>query len=253
MKTGITVLVTIAIALVAYFVLRQDVEQTPMTVDQETVAAPDAAPLPSIGLVDDARILAALENEPGSWIAHGMDFNERRFSPLTQIDRANVGELGLDWFKDLGTFHAQEATPLVVDGLMIFPTAWNIVFAVDVASGETRWVYDPQVDRGRIGTIWAPFSRGIAVYQGRVYVATIDGYLIAVDAASGKEVWKVDTIVDRSIPYFISGAPRVGGGKIYIGNGGSEWGTRGYTTAFDAKTGAQVWRFWSVPTVAIRA
>ncbi|MCZ6708987.1 MAG: PQQ-binding-like beta-propeller repeat protein [Gammaproteobacteria bacterium] len=242
MKTWIIAFVAILVALAIYFLSpefgsSEGGDSAPATTGEESTSASGAAPAPTIGLVDDARIQAALENEPGSWIAHGMDFTENRFSPLTQINRDNVGELGLVWHKDLGTFHAQEATPLVVDGLMIFPTAWNIVFAVDAASGETRWIYDPKVDRGRIGTIWAPFSRGIAVYHGRVYVATIDGYLIAVDAASGQEVWKIDTIVDRSIPYFISGAPRVGGGRIYIGNGGSEWGTRGYTTAYDADRG----------------
>ena len=206
-----------------------------------------AAPALSLGVVDDERILNALENEPGSWLAHGMDFNERRFSPLTQINKDNVGELGLAWSKDLQTYHAQEATPLVIDGLIVFPSAWNVVYALDAATGEQRWVYDPGVDRGRLGTIWAPISRGIAAYLGRVYIATIDGWLHAVDLATGEEVWRVDTIADRDIPYFISGAPRVGGGNVYIGNGGSEWGTRGYTTAYDAQTGDQRWRFWSVP------
>jgi quinohemoprotein ethanol dehydrogenase len=247
MKTWISVLLAVAIVVLGYLALREDPAQSPATSEQESASPAAAAPTPSIGMVDDARIQAALENEPGSWLAHGIDFTEKRFSPLTQINRENIGELGLAFSKDLGTYHAQEATPLIVDGLMIFPTAWNVVFALDAATGETRWVYDPKVDRGRIGTIWAPFSRGVAVYHGRVYVATIDGHLVAVDAATGTEVWRVDTIVDRGIPYFISGAPRVGGGKVYIGNGGSEWGTRGYTSAFDAETGALAWRFWSVP------
>ncbi|MCZ6656977.1 MAG: PQQ-dependent dehydrogenase, methanol/ethanol family [Gammaproteobacteria bacterium] len=243
MKAFSILIAVVLLAALAWFVTRQ-AEAPPPTADVEE---PAVVPAPSIGMVDDARIENALVDEPGSWMAHGIDFTERRFSPLTQINRDNVSDLGLVWRKDLGTFHAQEATPLVVDGLMIFPSAWNIVYALDAVTGETRWVYDPKVDRGRIGTIWAPFSRGIAIYKGRVYVATIDGYLAAVDAATGQEVWKIDTIVDRAIPYFISGAPRVGGGHVYIGNGGSEWGTRGYTTAYDAETGEQVWRFWSVP------
>ncbi len=244
MKVFAALIGFVAIVIAVLLVLESDEDVQRSPTDDSIVVAP---PEPSIGMVDDARILAALENEPGSWLAHGIDFNEQRFSPLTQINRGNVAELGLVWHKDLGTLHAQEATPLVVDGLIIFPSAWNIVHAVEAVTGNTRWVYDPKVDRGRLGTIWAPLSRGVAVYQGRVYVATIDGYLIAVDVATGTEVWRVDTITDRSIPYFISGAPRVGGGNIYIGNGGSEWGTRGYTTAYDAATGDLVWRFWSVP------
>ena len=209
--------------------------------------APAAAPAASVGMVDDARILAALEKEPGSWMAHGIDFDERRFSPLDQINRGTVGNLGLAWYKDLGTYLGQEATPLMVDGLLIFPSEWNTVYALDARTGEQKWMFDPKVDRKRQSRIWAPFSRGIAVYHGRVIIATVDGHLVSVDAGTGEEVWRVDTIVDRDIAYFISGAPRVGGGKIYIGNGGSEWGTRGYTTAYDAATGEQVWRFWSVP------
>ena len=91
-----------------------------------------------------------------------------------------------------------------MDGLIIYPTAWNIVYAVDAVTGETQWVFDPKVDRGRIGTIWAPFSRGIAVYLGRVVVATLDGYLISLDASTRSQIWKVDTIADRSIPARVS-------------------------------------------------
>ena len=184
MKVFGIVIAVVLLAAVVWFVTRQEPAPAP-TVEMEETAT---VPAPTLGLVDDERILNAVANEPGNWLAHGMDFNERRFSPLVQINRDNVDRLGLVWHKDLGTFHAQEATPLVVDGLMIFPSAWNIVHAVDAVTGETRWVYDPQVDRGRIGTIWAPFSRGIAIYKGRVYVATIDGYLAAVDAADRKSV-----------------------------------------------------------------
>ncbi len=163
--TKIIVLLLAATVGIMFFVsmIGSDEDQQPLATEQEATASP---PAPTLGLVDDARILAARENEPGSWLAYGMDFNERRFSPLTQINRENVGELGLAWHKDLGTLHAQEATPLVVDGLIIFPSAWNIVHAIDAKSGETRWVYDPKVDRARIGTIWAPFSRGIAEPRG---------------------------------------------------------------------------------------
>ncbi len=220
-------------------------------VEESPVAVPGAGNGEAIGQVigqvDDERILNAIEQEPGSWLAHGIDFNERRFSPLTQINKETVVGLGLQWSRDLETYLAQEATPLVVDGLIIFPTEWNIIYALDATNGEVRWVYDPKVDRKRLSKIWTPISRGVAVYEGNVYVATVDGWLTAVNASTGKEQWRVDTIVDRDIAYFISGAPRVGGGKIFIGNGGSEWGTRGYTTAYDAQTGELAWRFWSVP------
>ena len=237
-----TILAIAIVVIVGWSLLQSPDDAPPASVAEEAETA-----LPAIGMVDDARILDAVANEPGSWMAHGIDFNERRFSPLTQINRDNIGELGLAWSKDLNTFLAQEATPLMVDGLLIFPSEWNTVYAVDAVTGEQRWMFDPKVDRKRHARIWTPISRGVAVYQGRVIVATVDGWLVSVDAATGKEVWRVDTFVNRDISYFISGAPRVGGGKIYVGNGGSEWGTRGYTTAYDAQTGEQAWRFWSVP------
>ncbi|MDH3641459.1 MAG: PQQ-dependent dehydrogenase, methanol/ethanol family [Gammaproteobacteria bacterium] len=242
---AILVIIIMVVAAAGWLIYSNSETPAPVAAQPEEVAV--EAPAPSVGMVTDERILNAVEQESGSWIAHGIDFNERRFSPLTQVNKDTVSGLGLAWKIDLPTYLAQEATPLVVDGMMIYPTAWNVVYAVDAATGEQIWVYDPKVDRKRQSTIWTPITRGIAVYHGRVYVATVDGFLIAVDVGSGREVWRVDTIVDRDINYFISGAPRVGGGKIYIGNGGSEWGTRGYTSAYDAETGELAWRFWSVP------
>ena len=243
MKALTAIVAVLVVAIGAFLVLQDDAQPDSVAKQSQPVTMPELV----VGMVDDERIQGALENEPGNWLAHGLDFTEQRFSPLAQINRDNVQDLGLAWHKDLGTFHAQEATPLVVDGLIIYPTSWNVVYAVDAVSGETQWVYDPKVDRARLGTMWAPVTRGIAVYLGSVIVATVDGYLISIDAGTGRENWKVDTITDRSIPYSITGAPRVGGGKIFIGNGGAELGTRGYTTAYNAMTGAQIWRFWSVP------
>ena len=239
----LVIIAVLGVLLWLTFTSDSDAPVSPKSNYVEEISPPEG----SIGLIDDERILNAMKQEPGSWLAHGLDFNERRFSPLTQINRENVINLGLVWHRDLNSYLAQEATPLMVDGLLIFPADWNVIHALDAVTGVERWVYDPKVDRKRMSRIWTPVSRGIAVYQGRVYVATVDGWLVAVDVGTGQEIWRVDTIADRDIAYFISGAPRVGGGNIYIGNGGSEWGTRGYTTAYDAKSGEQVWRFWSVP------
>jgi quinohemoprotein ethanol dehydrogenase len=200
-----------------------------------------------VGLIDDARIVNQAE-EPGNWLAHGRTYSERRFSPLTQIDRKSVQRLGLAWHKDMGTRRAQEATPIVVDGVMFVTSAWSRVFALDAASGKQLWGYDPQVDRA-----WARrmccdvVNRGVAVYQGRVYLGALDGRLIALNAATGAVEWAVDTIVDRDRFYSITGAPRVARGKVFIGNGGAEFGVRGYVSAYDADSGELAWRFFTVP------
>ena len=221
--------------------------------DSQTGDSEPPAPVPTgtspaaIGLIDDARIGAA-ESEPGNWLAYGRTYEEQRFSPLDQVNRETVGRLGLAWMKDVASNKAQEATPIVVDGMMFFTTDYSIVWAVDAATGETRWRYDPAVPREWTRkTCCGPVNRGVAVYGGRVYVGTLDGYLVALDAATGEVAWRTDTLVDRDRPYTITGAPRAAKGKVFIGNGGAEFGVRGYVTAYDAESGEQVWRFYTVP------
>ena len=202
---------------------------------------------PTVGLIDDARIISA-ESEPGNWLAHGRTYEEQRFSPLEQVNKESVSRLGLAWFSDMQSNRAQESTPIVVDGMMFLTTAWSRVYALDAKTGEQIWHYDPQVPGA-----WARkgccdvVNRGVAVYKGKVYVASYDGRLIALDAGTGAEIWQINTLTDRSRDYTITGAPRVANGKVFIGNGGAEFGVRGYVTAYDAETGAQVWRFFTVP------
>ena len=205
------------------------------------------APPPTLGLIDDARIINA-DSEPGNWLAHGRTYEEQRFSPFTQINRDNVSDLGLAWFRDMGTNRGQEATPIIVDGTMFVTSAWSRVYAIDAVTGDLKWSYDPEVpgEWGRRACCDV-VNRGVAVYQGRVYVGSLDGRLIALDAATGVKVWEVDTLIDRDRFYSITGAPRAAGGKVFIGNGGAEFGVRGYVTAYDAETGEQAWRFFTVP------
>jgi quinohemoprotein ethanol dehydrogenase len=196
--------------------------------------------------VDTARIAAAAA-EPQNWLAHGGTYAEQRYSSLAQIDRSNVGRLSLAWYVDLDTTRGQEATPLVVDGTIYTTTAWSKVYAIDAATGRVKWQYDPQVPGDRaVFACCDAVNRGAAFYDGRVYVGTLDGRLIALDAATGRLEWSTLT-VDLSRPYTITGAPRVARGKVFIGNGGAELGVRGYISAYDAKTGKLVWRFYAVP------
>lgn len=196
--------------------------------------------------VNEARIVGA-DSEPGNWLAHGRTYSEQRYSPLDQINDQNVGTLGLAWSYDTATTRGLEASPIVVDGVMYFTGSWSTVYAVNAKTGEELWTFDPEVPRP-----WGRFAccdvvnRGVAVWEGMVFVGTIDGRLIALDAANGSELWDVMTI-DQSKPYTITGAPRVVKGKVIIGNGGAELGVRGYFSAYDAKTGELAWRFYTVP------
>lgn len=196
--------------------------------------------------VDDQRLLNADDN-PGDWLMHGRNYQEDRYSPLNQINGATVDKLGLAWSINLGTTRGIEATPVVVDGIMFVTGPWSLVYAIDVRKGEILWIHDPQVPREYGERACCDVvNRGVALYKGLVYVGTLDGRLVALDAATGSVVWETIT-VDQTKAYTITGAPRVFDGKIVIGNGGAEYGVRGYVTAYDAMSGEELWRFYTVP------
>ena len=226
-------------------------EEPPAETGAEQIEAAETpvstGPAAAIGQIDDARINSAA-SEPDNWLAHGRDYREQRFSPLTEINRESIGDLGLAFAVDLGSNDALEATPIMVDETLFFTSTYSIVHAVDASTGVERWRYDPEVPRAYLRrACCGPINRGVAVYQGNVYVATLDGRLVAIDAATGDKVWEVNTIIDPERHYAITGAPRAAKGKIFIGNGGAEFGVRGYVTAYDAVTGEQIWRFFTVP------
>src|SRR5882757_2768718 len=169
-------------------------------------------------LANLAGVVHAAESAGTAWPLYGGTFNEERFSPLTRINKENVSQLGLAWeFNDFvvrgRTHRGNEASPIVADGVMYFSGPWSVVYALDARAGTLLWKYDPQVDGN-----WARraccdvVNRGVALWRGRVYVATLDGYLVSIDAKTGKALWKVDTFIDRqTMNYASTGAPRVAG------------------------------------------
>ena len=164
------------------------------------------------------------------------------------MNAGNVKQLGLMWSYNLESTRGVEATPLVVDGVMYVTASWSVVHAIDTRTGQKLWTFDPKVDKAKgFRGCCDVVNRGVALYEGRVYVAAYDGRLIALDAATGQKVWEKDTIDGPKRAYTITGAPRVFKGKVIIGNGGAEYGVRGYVTAYDAKTGDQKWRWFTVP------
>jgi len=205
------------------------------------------APAPAAPAPVDATRLSHADADTANWLTAGRTYDEQRFSPLDKINTETVKQLGLAWYLDLDTSRGQEATPLVVDGVMYSTSAWSKVQAIDAVSGKLLWQYDPKVPK-EIGVkvCCDVVNRGVAFWKGRVYVGTLAGHLVALDAKTGSEVWSVLT-VDQTKSYVITGAPRVIKGKVIIGNAGAEFDARGYVSAYDADTGKMVWRFYTVP------
>nr|WP_316196037.1 MULTISPECIES: PQQ-dependent dehydrogenase, methanol/ethanol family [unclassified Bradyrhizobium] len=201
----------------------------------------------AISAVDETMIKANTATSK-DWPTIGLDYAETRFSKLDQINADNVKGLGLVWSYSLDSERGVEATPVVVDGIMYQSASWSIVHAIDARTGKKLWTFDPGVNRelgykGCCDTV----NRGVAVYKGKVFVGAYDGRLIALDAATGQKVWEKDTLIDHAHSYTITGAPRAFNGKVLIGQGGAEYGARGYITAYDTETGNQIWRWFTVP------
>ncbi|WJY22094.1 PQQ-dependent dehydrogenase, methanol/ethanol family [Fontisubflavum oceani] len=201
----------------------------------------------AVGAIDTDAIIAN-DAHDRNWLNYGLNYAETRYSQLDAITTDNVGELGLEWSYNLNSDRGVQSTPIVVDGVMYVTASWSIVHALDAVTGEQLWVYDPEVpgdfgERGCCDVV----NRGVAVYDGMVFVGAFDGYLHAIDAATGERVWVTDTIENREMSYTITGAPRVINGNVLIGNGGAEFGVRGYISAFDAATGEMSWRWYVVP------
>ena len=217
--------------------------------------------LVGLALVVTAAVLSAqsrqvteaiLLNPPAEeWVSYGRDYAETHHSPLTQIEATNVSRLKLAWSTEVGSEGKVETTPIVWDGMLYGTSTWSVVFAIDVRTGALKWKWDPGLVKGGPATGGArfccgPVNRGVAIYQGRVFVGLLDGRLVALDAKTGSVVWSVQT-VPAGTDYSITGAPRIVKGRVLIGNGGGEYGVRGYLTAYDADTGKQAWRWFVVP------
>ncbi len=200
------------------------------------------------GDLDRGRLKTA---ERQSWQTLGRDHNQTYFSPLAGINAGNVHRLGFAWAYDLGTARGQEATPIVVDGVMYTSGTWGFVYAIDAATGQELWRFDPRANpRAARNPCCDLVNRGVAVWKGRVLVASVDGRLHALDASTGKELWAADTIVDHKLPYSSTGAVYIAGDLAVIGNSGADMdkgGVRGYVSAYDVETGRLAWRFYTVP------
>ena len=200
-----------------------------------------------------AKRLTGAAGEPAQWMSYGGTYSEQRFSPLKQVNTGNVEQLGLKWFADYETNQNQHGSPLYIDGVLYVSTARNVVYAYDARSGKQLWKYNPVIQGERLRYNLGLVNRGIAAWNGKIIMGTLDARLVAIDAKTGKQAWSTDTVPaslnlgDMGNHYSITMAPRVAKGKVFIGGSGGEFGVRGWIAAFDAETGKQVWRFWTVP------
>src|SRR6185436_6914372 len=183
------------------------------------------------------------------WLTYGLNYQETRYSPLKQIDATNVKRLGLAWSYEIGQGGGnQEGTPLMANGVFYGVTNWSIVYALDARTGKELWRYDPKVDQPTIRpkACCGIVTRGLAIYQDKIFVPVLDGRLVALDAAKGTELWIVQTVpTDQA--YTLTAAPRIAKNKVIVGNAGAEKPVRGYFSAYDVNTGKLAWRFYTVP------
>ena len=197
--------------------------------------------------VDSKNPLVDFNSSPNEWLLHGRTYAEERHSPLDQINTSNVDQIGLSWSFETGTNRGHETTPIVKDGVMFITAPWSVVHALDAKTGDLLWTHDPKVERAWANNACCDVvNRGVALYENSIFFGTIDGRLISLDKDTGTENWSILTI-DKSRPYTITGAPRIVKGNVIIGNGGGEFGVRGYVTAYDVDSGDELWRFYTVP------
>ncbi|MFS2139684.1 PQQ-dependent dehydrogenase, methanol/ethanol family [Duganella sp. Dugasp56] len=197
---------------------------------------------------DVGKALAKPGNADADWPSYGRTSDEQRFSPLAKINEKNAARLGLAWEASLESPRfGIEASPIVVDGVMYVSSSWGRVFAFDARTGKSLWAFDPKVPGSWLRNgCCKPVNRGVAFWNGKIYVGAFDGRLIALDSRTGAMIWEANTTGGK--PYYtITGAPRVVKGKVIIGNGGADFATRGFFSAYDAETGKLDWRFYVVP------
>jgi alcohol dehydrogenase (cytochrome c) len=190
------------------------------------------------------RILAA-GNEPQNWLTYSGSTMSQRYTTLSDITPQNVKNLELQWQFQARSLEKFEATPLVVDGILYTVQAPNNVVALDAATGRIYWTYafvPSRAARPCCGQV----NRGLAILGDTLFMGTIDAHLIAIDAKSGKPIWNV-AVANAAAGYALTHAPLVVKDKVIVGTAGGEYGIRGFLAAYDAKTGKEAWRFYTIP------
>ena len=183
--------------------------------------------------------------EPRNWLMYGGNYSSDRFSPLTQITPANVKNLNLSWVYQSAVSGSWESTPLVVDGIMYVTQRPNDVVALDAVTGRVFWIYHYNNDP-KVTVCCGANNRGVAILGDTLYMGTLDAHLVAIDTKSGHAIWKTE-VAKSGVGYSITLAPLAMKDQVVVGVGGGEYGIRGFIAAFDAHTGKQLWKFYTIP------
>jgi len=201
-------------------------------------------PLTLSGQVTSDRLLKASQ-EPKNWLTYNGSYMSQSYSPLAQITTANAKNLEQKWVFQVESLQKFESRPLVVDGIMYVTQPTNDVIAIDTRTGRAFWIYryNPSPDaRPCCGAV----NRGLAILGDTLFMATIDAHLVAIDAKVGKPIWDVK-VAAAAAGYAMAVAPLVVKDKVIVGVAGGEYGIRGFISAYDAKTGVEAWKFYTVP------
>ena len=201
-------------------------------------------PISAPAQVTFERLLNA-EEEPQNWLTYSGGYSSNRHTTLDQIGPANVDQLELAWIFQANSLEPFQATPLVVDGIMYLTEPVNNVVALDAKRGSVFWKYE-YTPSSEARPCCGAVNRGLAILDETLFLATLDGNLIAIDAVAGKPLWQT-TVADPSAGYALTLAPLVIKDKVIVGVAGGEYGIRGYIDAYDAATGEQAWRFYTIP------
>lgn len=227
---------------------KQEAAPTAPPVKTEAKAPEAAKPAADPVTADDTNTSLTGDGTDGNWAGYGRGYDSDHYSPIDDINQSNVQKLGLAWSFDLPVGNSHSA-PLEVDGTLYFSQAYAVIRAMDVATGNLKWEYDPKVTDvagDKLRTAWG--TRGISFWNNRIYTGTQDGRLIAINAKDGTLAWEVDTTMGKDDGRYITGAPLLYNGIALIGHGGADFSAvRGYVTAYDAETGKKLWRFFTVP------
>src|SRR5262252_1398583 len=189
--------------------------------------------------------LLSPDTQPANWLSYSRDYGNQRHSPLDQVNASNVKNLELQWVWQARSLEKFEATPLVVDGVLYTIQAPNDVVALDAVTGRPFWTF-PYTPAPEARPCCGRVNRGLAILGDTLYMGTLDAHIIALDAKNGKKLWDT-TVANAADRYVITHAPLIVKDKVIVGTAGGDGPTRGQIVAFDAKTGQEVWRFYTIP------
>ena len=189
--------------------------------------------------------LRRAEQEPHNWLTYSGNYSSNRYSELVQISPANARNLEQKWVYQTQTLGPWQATPLVVDGIMYVTQRPNDVVALDARTGRAFWIYRYPTPPGQKACCGSN-NRGVAILGDTLFLATLDAHLVAIDATTGGELWNVE-VADMEAAYALTLAPLAVKDKVIVGTSGGDRGIRGFIAAFDAGTGEEAWRFYTIP------